>query len=112
VYDNFSLHKPATSYSASPKRGANKESFCKGNGVTSLRGVRGQGVGMGTTVYSIHMHIQPCTNAIFKFGFFCLPSDWQICFLQTMSSSEICSKIYELKYAMWLKHETPIYGKN
>jgi hypothetical protein len=29
-----------------------------------------------------------------------------------MSSSEICSKIYELKYARWLKYETPIHGEN
>ncbi len=69
-----------------------------------------RGVSMGTIQHThAYTVLYKCNIQI---GFFLLAFRLaELVFFQTMASSEICSKIYELKYAMWLKHETPIFGK-
>jgi hypothetical protein len=97
-----------------PKRGANKESCCiRGWSDKVLGGERGGGDGNYT--YSIHMHsiYSPVQMQYSNWVFSACLQIGRTVFFQTMASSEICSKIFELKYAMWLNmRRPPIYGEN
>ncbi len=108
MYSKIIIQSSQTSYPLHPQKEVQRiKSCCKGD---KVKGGEGEGVSMGTIQYT-HAY-SPVQMKYSNWVFSACLQIGRTVFFQTMSSSEICSKIYELKYAMWLKHETPIYGKN
>ncbi len=113
MYSTIIIQSSQTSYLLHPQ----KEVWIRRVVVRVMEWQGGGGGGEGGeygnyTAYTIHMH-----TVLYKWniqiGVFLLACRLaELLFFQTMASSEICSKVYELKYALWLKHETPIHGEN